>query len=80
MHREFTIRLDSLDLGQLLDGLETRAESWRKTADFMESGYAEDDSFVCEECTDGKEAVRVAEHYERLIHSIEEQVSQQGGW
>ena len=72
--------LGSLDLGQLLDGLETRAESRWKTADFMESGYAADDSFVCEECTDADEAARVAEHYDRIIRSIKEQVSRQGGW
>ena len=80
MHRELTIRLNSLDLGQLLDGLETRAESWRKTAEFMDFGYVAEDSFVCEECTDAKEAALVAKHYERIIRTIEEQVSQQGGW
>jgi hypothetical protein len=80
MSRRLTITLDSLDLGQLLDGLETRAESWRKTADFMESGYAADDSFICEECADAGEATAIAKHYERIVSIIEKQVAEQGGW
>jgi hypothetical protein len=47
--KHFTITLDSSALGQLLDGLKIRAESWLKTAEFIESGYA-DETFVCEEC------------------------------
>jgi hypothetical protein len=47
MGNKFTIVLDSIDLGQLLDGLTTRAEAWRKTAEFVESGYSADDSFIC---------------------------------
>ena len=80
MGKKLTVTLDSLDLGQLVEGLQAREESWRKTAELMESGYIADDSFVCEECTDAAEATGIAEHYERIIRSIEKQVSQQGGW
>ncbi len=80
MGKKFTIELDSVDVGQLLDGLESRAESWRKTADFMESGYSGDDSFICEECTDAVEATHVAKHFAAIAASIEQQVAQQGGW
>jgi hypothetical protein len=80
MGKKLTIVLQSLDLGQLVEGLQAREEAWRKTADFMESGYTADDSFVCEECTDADEATRIADYYGRIIRSIEEQVSRQGGW
>jgi hypothetical protein len=80
MGKQLTLTLDSLDVGQLLDGLRSRAESWRKTADYMESGYSPDDSFVCEECTDADEANAIAKHYEKIVASIERQVDEQGGW
>lgn len=68
-----------MDLGQLLDGIRIRAESWRRTAEFIESGYA-DDAFICEECSDANEAVRIATHYERIITLVECQIEEQGGW
>lgn len=80
MGKQLQIRLDSLDLGQLLDGLRARAEAWQKTADFMESGYIADDSFIIEECSDAKEAAAIARHYSKMISQIARQVNQQGGW
>ena len=80
MGKQIRISLDSLDVGQLLDGLRERAESWQKTAEFLESGYVADDSFICEECSDANEATQVAEHYHSLVVSIERQVDEQGGW
>lgn len=80
MGNTFRISIDSFDLGQLLDGLRIRAESWRKTEDYLESGFAADDSFICEDCSDSEEAAKIAEHYERVIAHIERQVQEQGGW
>lgn len=80
MGKPLTITLDSLDVGQLVDGLRSRAESWRKTAEYMESGYTNDDAFVCEICTDSDEAEQIAKHFEKIVASIERQVDEQGGW
>jgi hypothetical protein len=80
MGKQIQITLDSLDVGQLLDGLRARAESWQKTSEFLESGYSADDFFICEECSDAIEATRIADHYRRLVVSIEQQVDEQGGW
>ena len=77
--KQFIITLNSLDIGQLLDGLRMRAQSCRKTADFIESGYASDDGFVSEECNDAGEASRIAKHYETIIADIERQIDEQGG-
>jgi hypothetical protein len=77
--KRFTVTLDSFDIGQLLDGLRIRADSWRKTAEFIESGYA-DDTFVCEECNNADEASRIVQHYEGVITEIERQIDEQGGW
>ncbi len=80
MDKRFSVTLDDIDLGQALDGLKIRAESWQKTADYLETGFTSDEFFIPEECTDAHEASRIAEHYERIIKKIETQVSQQGGW
>lgn len=66
---EYVIRLSSLDLGQVIDGLEARATAWRLTAAYLETGEVPD-GFVIEECSDAEEAQRLAEHYERLIASL----------
>jgi len=80
MGKQFRITLDGLDVGQLLDGLRLRAESWRKTSEFLESGYIANDAFICEECSDPDEANHIAQHYEKIVASIELQIAKQGGW
>ncbi len=69
-----TLRLDSNDIGQILDGLRCRADSWRETAAYLETGHASRDDFIAEECSDPDEARSIADHYERIIRSIESQL------
>lgn len=73
---EYTIQLDSLDLGQLIDGLEARADAWRLTAEYLETGEAPE-GFVIEECSDADEARRIAGHYESIIANVQTQMKQQ---
>lgn len=80
MAKVFSIRLDSGDLGQVLDGLRVRRESWQKTAKYLKSGHASDEAFICEECSDASEAAAIAHHFAKIISQIEQQVKQQGGW
>jgi hypothetical protein len=80
MNRSFQISLERNDLGQLLNGLRCRVEAWTKTAEYLVTGYAADDSFVCEECNDPNEAKSIARHYKQIICRIERQVKMQGGW
>ena len=47
MGNTFQIALDDFDVGQLLDGLSIRAEAWRKTADYMDTGESPAEEF-CE--------------------------------
>lgn len=69
------LRLHPSDIGQILDGLRCRADSWRETADFLESGHVPRDDFVAEECSKPTEAAGIARHYERIIREIEKQVA-----
>jgi hypothetical protein len=69
-----TLKLDSNDVGQIIDGLRCRADSWRETADYLESGHASRDDFVSEECSNADEARSIADHYERIIRALEVQI------
>ena len=78
--KQFKIEVESIDLGQILDGLRSRQESWKNTAIFLRDGFFPDDALVCEECSDPDEAEKIARHYERIIRSIEQQIDQQSGF
>jgi hypothetical protein len=79
MGKEIFLRLDSLDVGQIVDGLRCRQESWSNTANYLRDDYFPDDSFICEECSDADEAQRLADWYQRILAAIEAQVDAQGG-
>ncbi|HEY5297953.1 MAG TPA: hypothetical protein VIK59_08500 [Verrucomicrobiae bacterium] len=76
MNKKVLFRLDDNDLGQILEGLRVREESWRKTADYFRSGHNPDDSFVIEECNGEHEADQIALFYSRIIRDLERQREQ----
>jgi len=78
MRKSYTIELDSLDLGQLLDGLEIRAEAWEKTAHYLRTGTLPDDAFfIVEECSKPEEADDIAKHYRSVAGKIRQQMEAQ---
>jgi hypothetical protein len=80
MGKEIHLRLDSLDVGQILDGLRCRQQSWANTVIYLRDGFFHDEAFVCEECSDPVEAQKLADWYSRIITDIERQLdSQRGG-
>jgi hypothetical protein len=72
MRKIYCIELDEFDLGQLLDGLEARAEAREKTADYHRTGEPPTD-FIVEECSDADEASQIAVHYRSIISKIQKQ-------
>ncbi len=74
MTKMFTFALSEDDAGQMLDGLETRAEAWRRTAEYLRTREFTGEPFLCEDCSDPEEADRVATHFERIIESITKQM------
>ena len=76
MSKTYLIRLEENDLGQLLEGLDVRAEAWERTADYLRSGYIDGD-YVVEECSKPEEADGIATHYRRLLRTIREQMEAQ---
>lgn len=78
MAKIYGLKLDELDLGQLLDGLESRAESWEKTAEYFRAEEMPlGEYFIVEECSDMYEAEGVAGHYRSIISKIRSQMAEQ---
>lgn len=78
MAKIYRIELDERDLGQLLDGLEVRAEAWRRTAEYMRKGDMPDgELFLIEECGDEDEADELATRYESILKNIQSQMEAQ---
>ena len=78
MPKKFKIELDDRDVGQLLDGLEIRAEAWEKTAEYLRTErMPEGEFFIIEECSDADEADGITGHYRLIIETIRKQVERQ---
>ena len=80
MSKSLQIDFNEHDLGQLLDGLRSRAEAWTKTADYLEYCIRANATFLREECSDSAESRHIAQHYGKMISENERQIEQQGGW
>lgn len=76
MSKTYRVELNDPDLGQLFDGLESRAEAWEKTADYHRNGKSPPD-FVVEECNDYEEADGIANHYRAIIARVRRQPEEQ---
>jgi hypothetical protein len=72
MYQEVTLKLPTLMVGQILDGLRERLQIWRYTEQYMEVGYT-DEPCIIEECSSAEEAKNIAEYYEEIISCIEKQ-------
>jgi len=72
----YRIELEDRDLGQLLDGLTMRAESWERTAEYLRSGCI-DGVYIIEECSKPEEADAIAAHYRSIIQRIHQQMEAQ---
>lgn len=68
METKYRIELNRNDLGQLLEGLEIRAESWERTSHYLLCG---------EECHKPEEAAAIAQHYRSIIGDIRSQMDAQ---
>ena len=78
MARIYRIELNALDLGQLLDGLESRAESWERTAEYLRTeSVPEGEFFLVEECSKPEEADGIAKHCRSIIRKIQSQMEAQ---
>lgn len=74
MGNDCTITLSENEIGQVLDGLEVRADAWEKTAVYLRSGcLPEGEEIIIEECSDATEAEAIAGDYRSIIEKIQSQ-------
>ncbi len=76
MSKPFTIKLDPADVFQTLDALESRAEAYELTANFLEGEFDSEDPIIPEECRDVEEAEGIARHFRDIIEKIKAQIEQ----
>jgi hypothetical protein len=75
MTNSYQITLDDLEVGQILDGLEIRAKSWERTAEYLRTeGIPAGEFFVVEECHKPEEADAIANRYRLIIAKIRGQI------
>lgn len=75
MATTYRIDLDDLELGQTLDGLQMRAESWERTAEYLRTEKMPDgEFFIVEECSKPEEADGIANRYRSIIAKIRSQI------
>jgi hypothetical protein len=77
MRKQIHLVLGDAEIFQLLDGLEAREESWRKTAAYLRTGDSGDDFFLIEECSNAEEANAIANDYSTIIAKIRTQLENQ---
>jgi hypothetical protein len=74
----FSLALPSADVFQILDALESRADSWEYTAGHLAGSLYPDDEFrVPEECDSANEAAGIAKHFRDIGATIRKQIKTQ---
>jgi hypothetical protein len=76
MKKIYRIELDDFDLGQVIDGLEIRAQAWEATAHYHRTGESPEGVSV-EGCRDVEEAATLAGRYRRILEKISAQRERQ---
>ena len=66
-NRIVELSLNYNDLGQIIDGLSVRRDSWRNTQKYLE-GHEVD--CLIEDCSDPEEARFLTDNYDRIIEAI----------
>lgn len=73
-----TYKLNSIDAGQIMDGLQVRKSDWEKTRDWYD-GTLEDPYFAIEECNGREEAENMVNVYTKILEQLEDQYCKQVG-
>jgi len=75
--RTFALKLDSIQLGRILELLKDQIDVWTNTLSYA-GGVPIDDQLGIKEHRDAAEAQKMIAYFQQLVDGIEEQVSQQG--
>jgi len=72
MSENIKLNLPALAVGQILDALYLRLETWEYTEEYLNTGLVRE-PYCIEECSDADEAHQIADYYKEIIESIEKQ-------
>ena len=73
----YVIKISDNNLGQILDGLKLRAQSFRNAEQFHDEGYCDAFDNEVAQCDDADEARCAAKRYEDIIADLECQMERQ---
>lgn len=74
MTTNHTITLSSIDIFQILDALNSRADSYKQTARYLSGEAEENENLFLEKCNDSFEAQEIANHFRNITKTIENQL------
>jgi hypothetical protein len=69
------LKLESVDVLQILDAVTDRAEAWEKTAAVLSGESFLDEFFIAEECSDADEAEKIAQSFRLIAETITQQLT-----
>lgn len=73
MSDSVVLKLSRNDAGQILDGIRERKQHWYDTVFSLQGATLAEGTITCE-CSDEREAQKIAEHYGRLVEQLEAQL------
>ena len=70
----YNLKLSSADVFQIIDALNSRADSYQQTACIMVGQCEANETISIEECYGAIEAQEIAQHYRDITKTIEKQM------
>lgn len=70
----YNLKLSSVDVFQIIDALNSRADSYQKTACYLSGENEVNENIMIEECNGPFEAQEIARHFQDVIKTIEKQI------
>lgn len=70
----YNLKFSSVDVFQIIDALNSRADSYQHTACYLSGECEAKENILIEECNDPFEAQEIARHFQDIIKTIERQI------
>jgi len=74
MATTYTLKLSSKDVFQIIDALNSRADSYQQTACYLSGKNEVNENITIEECNGPVEAQEISGHFQDIIKTIEKQI------
>ena len=71
----YTLKLSEVDVFQIIDALNSRADSYQQTACYLSGRCEAKENIIIEECNEPFEAQEITRHFQDIIRTIEKQIN-----